>query len=434
MRQLDLFGSVFETPPAENKPGEKTPAVKKEEQIKEVYEAVEVSLTSQAIRTELRGANRLNKKSESIAKEEQKAEEKPEASPFSLLTGTETETFEFGINSEEVGKVILKSEAVTVAETKAKSADYVINGEETGTVAGEKEPAFVSTIREVEETLLDVSIPLIEAAADGKNEAINPVKQILENSDEPVGVSNKKIPEALKSEDEKKPEFAPTVEEVAIAKIAPIKKDEHLIADTLAAVIERKKVEKKPAAPKVKKVQAPELERTGAVIFDDGKITVKIKSKSPFPAPAIKEKKEKVKKPLQKRGRKSFKEIDAEVDLIQIPEDEILFKKQYYPISEVAKWFRVNTSLLRFWENEFDVLKPRKNRKGDRLFRPEDIKNLELIYQLLRQRKYTIEGAKEYIKTNKKKADIQQQLTSTLQKFKSFLLDLKANLQTTVEK
>ena len=98
----------------------------------------------------------------------------------------------------------MKSEAVTVAETKAKSADYVINGEETGTVAGKKEPAFVSTIREVEETLLDVSIPLIEAAADGKNEAINPVKQILENSDEPVGVSKKKVPEALKSEDEEK--------------------------------------------------------------------------------------------------------------------------------------------------------------------------------------------------------------------------------------
>ncbi|MGI8636958.1 MAG: MerR family transcriptional regulator, partial [Segetibacter sp.] len=59
---------------------------------------------------------------------------------------------------------------------------------------------------------------------------------------------------------------------------------------------------------------------------------------------------------------------------------------------------------------------------------PEDVKNLQLIYQLLRHRKYTIDGAKDYIKTNKKKADIQLQLTNTLQKFKSFLLDLKANL------
>jgi DNA-binding transcriptional MerR regulator len=170
-----------------------------------------------------------------------------------------------------------------------------------------------------------------------------------------------------------------------------------------------------------------------SIIFSDGKITVKLKKKPPVvTAPAsipLVAPKEKTKKVLQKRGRKSFKEIDADVDLIEIPEDDVLFQKQYYPISEVAKWFRVNTSLLRFWENEFDVLKPRKNRKGDRLFRPEDVKNLQLIYQLLRQRKYTIEGAKEYIKTNRKKADMQQQLTQTLQKFKSFLLDLKANLQ-----
>lgn len=130
-----------------------------------------------------------------------------------------------------------------------------------------------------------------------------------------------------------------------------------------------------------------------------------------------------------KRGRKSLEEIDAEADLIDVPEDEVLFKKQYYPISEVAKWFRVNTSLLRFWENEFDILKPKKNRKGDRLFRPEDVKNLQLIYQLLRQRKYTIEGAKEYLKTNKKKADVELQLATTLQKFRSFLLYLKANLE-----
>lgn len=140
-------------------------------------------------------------------------------------------------------------------------------------------------------------------------------------------------------------------------------------------------------------------------------------------------KKDKEAKPPQKRGRKSYKEVDEELDLVDIPEDEVLFKKQYYAISEVAGWFNVNTSLLRFWENEFDILKPRKNRKGDRLFRPEDVKNLQIIYQLLRQRKYSIEGAKEYLKVNKDKADTQLQLTTTLQKFKGFLLELKANLQ-----
>ena len=91
-----------------------------------------------------------------------------------------------------------------------------------------------------------------------------------------------------------------------------------------------------------------------------------------------------------KRGRKSLKEMTEEAELVNVPEDDILFRKQYYSIGEVAEMFKVNTSLLRYWETEFDVLKPRKNRKGDRFFRPEDIKNLQLIYHLLRQRKYTI--------------------------------------------
>jgi hypothetical protein len=63
------------------------------------------------------------------------------------------------------------------------------------------------------------------------------------------------------------------------------------------------------------------------------------------------------------------------------------------------------------------------------MFRPEDVKNLVLIYHLLREKKFTIDGAKDFIKNNKKKADTQLQLTQTLQKFKSFLLELKANLQ-----
>lgn len=132
--------------------------------------------------------------------------------------------------------------------------------------------------------------------------------------------------------------------------------------------------------------------------------------------------------PLKKRGRKSFREIDAALDLIDIPEDDVLFQKQYYAISEVAQWFKVNTSLLRFWESEFDILKPRKNRKGDRLFRPEDVKNLQVIYYLLRNRKFTIEGAKEYLKTNRKKAAGNIQVIQSLTKFRSFLVELRANL------
>ena len=85
----------------------------------------------------------------------------------------------------------------------------------------------------------------------------------------------------------------------------------------------------------------------------------------------------------------SLKEADTGADLIEVPEDEILFQKKYYAIGLVADMFKMNQSLIRFWENEFDILKPRKNGKGDRLFRPEDIKNLKLIYHLLRERKYT---------------------------------------------
>lgn len=131
----------------------------------------------------------------------------------------------------------------------------------------------------------------------------------------------------------------------------------------------------------------------------------------------------------QKRGRKSFKEIDKEVDLIEVPPDEELFQKQYYPISVVAKWFRVNTSLLRFWENQFKILKPKKNKKGDRFFRPEDVKNLKLIYHLLRQKKLTIDGANKHLKAHKEHTEENLQLIHSLNKFKSFLLELKANVE-----
>ena len=129
----------------------------------------------------------------------------------------------------------------------------------------------------------------------------------------------------------------------------------------------------------------------------------------------------------QTRGRMSLKDMDAGADLIEVPEDEVLFEKMYYSIGTVAGMFKVNQSLIRFWENEFDVLKPKKNGKGDRLFRPEDVKNLKLIYHLLRERKYTIEGAKDFIKNNKK-ADEKFAMIESLKKLKGFLSELKANL------
>jgi DNA-binding transcriptional MerR regulator len=133
------------------------------------------------------------------------------------------------------------------------------------------------------------------------------------------------------------------------------------------------------------------------------------------------------KKSASKRGRPSLKEIDINADLVQIPPDEILFQKQYYSIGEVSKWFRVNQSLIRYWETEFDILQPRKNRKGDRFFRPIDVKNLVLIHDLLRRRKFTLEGAKEYLK-NSKKAEEKFAMIQSLEKIKSFFLELKASL------
>jgi DNA-binding transcriptional MerR regulator len=132
-------------------------------------------------------------------------------------------------------------------------------------------------------------------------------------------------------------------------------------------------------------------------------------------------------KSTSKRGRPSLKEIDINADLVQIPPDEILFQKQYYSIGEVSKWFRVNQSLIRYWETEFDILQPRKNRKGDRFFRPIDVKNLVLIHDLLRRRKFTLEGAKEYLK-NSKKAEEKFAMIQSLEKIKSFFLELKASL------
>ncbi|HYM92604.1 MAG TPA: MerR family transcriptional regulator [Chitinophagaceae bacterium] len=132
-------------------------------------------------------------------------------------------------------------------------------------------------------------------------------------------------------------------------------------------------------------------------------------------------------KPASTRGRRSLKDMDITSDLIQIPEDEILFQKQYYSIGEVAIMFRENQSLIRYWETEFDILQPRKNRKGDRFFRPVDIKNLVLIYDLLRRRKFTIEGAKDYLKKNSK-VEEKFAAVESLKKLSAFLLELKANL------
>ena len=103
-------------------------------------------------------------------------------------------------------------------------------------------------------------------------------------------------------------------------------------------------------------------------------------------------------------------------------------EKRYYGIGEVAKAFDVNTSLIRFWEKEFDILKPKKNAKGNRKFTPEDIKNLKLIYHLVKERGFTLDGAKTHLKEEKKKTLSNFEVIEKLQKVKAELLKIKEQL------
>jgi DNA-binding transcriptional MerR regulator len=103
--------------------------------------------------------------------------------------------------------------------------------------------------------------------------------------------------------------------------------------------------------------------------------------------------------------------------------------KLYYSIGEVAKLFNVNASLLRFWEKEFDIIKPKKNKKGDRMFTQEDVSNFRAIYHLVKERGYTLQGAKEKLKGATKEETFNNvEMVKSLEKVKEFLLELKSQL------
>jgi len=103
-------------------------------------------------------------------------------------------------------------------------------------------------------------------------------------------------------------------------------------------------------------------------------------------------------------------------------------EKRYYSIGELAKAFNVNTSLIRFWEKEFDILKPKKNAKGNRMFTPEDLTNLKLIYHLVKTRGFTLDGAKEYLKNSKTKPLDRLEIIQKLEKIKAELINIKKEL------
>ena len=108
---------------------------------------------------------------------------------------------------------------------------------------------------------------------------------------------------------------------------------------------------------------------------------------------------------------------------ISTSEEKIL--KRYFTIGEVAEMFDVSKSLIRFWENEFDILKPHKNSKGDRRFTQQNIEQIRLIYHLVKQRGFTLDGAKKEIIQHKSRLKEKQQMIARLESIKSFLVDLK---------
>lgn len=103
-------------------------------------------------------------------------------------------------------------------------------------------------------------------------------------------------------------------------------------------------------------------------------------------------------------------------------------EKRYYSIGEVAKAFEVNTSLLRYWEKEFNQIQPKKKSSGIRKFTPGDIENIQLIHHLLKEKGMTIEGAKNHMANSKDAEQTKLKLLNRLEKLKDELTALRDNL------
>jgi len=102
--------------------------------------------------------------------------------------------------------------------------------------------------------------------------------------------------------------------------------------------------------------------------------------------------------------------------------------KLYYTIGEVSKMFNVNASLIRFWEKEFKIINPQKNKKGNRLFTIKDIDNFRLIYNLLKEKGYTIQGARDHLANHKSEAEKNIQVIKSLQEIRGFLIEVGKEL------
>jgi len=112
-----------------------------------------------------------------------------------------------------------------------------------------------------------------------------------------------------------------------------------------------------------------------------------------------------------------------------MPYKEPKIEKLYYTIGEVAEMFKVNTSLIRFWEKEFDIIKPHKNKKGNRLFTPQDIENFHLIFYLVKEKGMTLKGAQKKLKENREDTINNFEVISRLKKIRSLLVEIRDNIE-----
>ncbi len=108
-----------------------------------------------------------------------------------------------------------------------------------------------------------------------------------------------------------------------------------------------------------------------------------------------------------------------------MPYKEKVIVKKYFSIGEVAEMLNVATSLIRFWENEFDIIKPKKNRKGNRQFTRNDIDNVKLIFHLVKEKGYTLQGAKDLLKNGNDTLKEKVEIIDSLKKVKNFLLEIR---------
>lgn len=112
-----------------------------------------------------------------------------------------------------------------------------------------------------------------------------------------------------------------------------------------------------------------------------------------------------------------------------MPYKEKVIEKKYFTIGEVADQFKVATSLIRFWESEFSIIKPKKNRKGNRQFTKEDIANVRVIYHLVKERGFTLQGAKDMLKNDPDSMSDKMQIIDSLKNVKHFLVEIRSKLE-----